>query len=202
MGHAELEAGFIDAAEVGDARHWQPPTLERGTGGPPTAAKLEALEQAAWDEGYKRGREEGRAAAREAAQPQLQQLTTLLSALEQPFDAEAETLTEALAALALEIAQRLTLNALTLQPEALMPIARQALAMLGEHSGPIQLRVPPAAFEALRALEQEPALQARVSADAALGPADVGVDANPVSIDARLTTRVQQLMAGWTEDTP
>lgn len=197
MGRADLDAGFIDAAEVGHAQHWHPPALDPGRGAPPTAAKLEALEQAAWDEGYKRGREEGRTAAREAAQPALQQLTQLIASLDKPFTREADTLPEALSQLALAIAQRLALQVFEQQPEALLPVARQALAMLEEQASPVHLRAPPAALEALKALQAESPLQLRFSADPSLAPGDLRVESNPLSVDARLASRVQQLVTGW-----
>ena len=54
----------------------------------------------------------------------------------------------------------------------------------------------PAAAAALSALVEQPAGW-RIEADPALGAADVCVDSQPLSIDARLSTRLAQWVADW-----
>lgn len=194
-GFGETGAGYFDAAEASDARHWEPPQLDASR--PPTAAKLESLEQAAWDEGYKRGREEGRTGARETARPQVQALEAVIDALDRPLVRDADQVAEALSELALQIASRLAATQLTVHPEALRSIAQQALALLGEQRAPVRIRVAPTDLEAIRALTEDAAVPARLVADNNLSPGDVMVDSNPLSVDARLATRVQQLAAEW-----
>ncbi|ULQ45643.1 hypothetical protein JN531_011010 [Flagellatimonas centrodinii] len=194
-GFGEIGSGYFDAAEASDARHWEPPQLDASR--PPTAAKLESLEQAAWDEGYKRGREEGRAGAREAARPQVQALQAVIDSFDHPLACDTDAVAEALSELALQIASRLAATHLTAHPETLRTIAEQALALLGEQRAPVRIRVAPSDLEAIRALAEDTAVPTRLVADNNLSPGDIMVDSNPLSVDARLATRVQQLAAEW-----
>jgi len=188
-----------DGAE--QVHQWQAPQLDRpdpraARKSPPTAAHLEALEQAAWDEGYQRGRKEGEAAARKAAEPKIDHLRLLIAALDEPLAADRVRLTDTLCELTVALARTLTEQALALDPAALKPLADKALAALGESRTPVTLRVAPAAAAALSALVDQPAGW-RIEADPALGAADVCVDSQPLSIDARLSTRLAQWVADW-----
>lgn len=195
------EFPFIEADEVAArATHWNPPQLDpapkRNGRAPPTAAHLEALEQAAWDEGYQRGRREGEAAARKLAETKIDHLRALIAALDRPLDVDREALTDTLCQLTVALARTLTEGALTLDPRALIPLAERALGELGESRAPVTLRVPPVAADALAYLVEHRD-DWRIEADPALGPADVCVDSQPVSVDARLSTRLAQWVADW-----
>ena len=113
-----------DGAE--QVHHWQAPQLDRpdpraARKPPPTAAHLEALEQAAWDEGYQRGRKEGEAAARKAAEPKIDHLRLLIAALDEPLAADRAQLTDTLCQLTVALARTLTEQALALDPAAQSP---------------------------------------------------------------------------------
>lgn len=192
---------LIDAEEAGaSAQHWNPPQLDatprRNGKSPPTAAHLEALEQAAWDEGYQRGRREGEAAARKTAETKIDHLRALIAALDRPLQADRDAIAETLCQLTVALARTLTENALTLDPRSLAPLAEKALEMLGESRTPVTLRVSPVAADALAYLV-ESRDDWRIEADPALGPADVCVDSQPVSVDGRLSTRLAQWVADW-----
>lgn len=192
---------LLDDELLSHAQHWQAPQLDRpdpraARKTPPTAAHLEALEQAAWDEGYQRGRKEGEAAARKAAEPKIDHLRWLIAALDQPLDTDRIQLTETLCQLTVALARTLTEQALTLDPAALRPLAEKALSEIGEQRKPVTLRVAPAAAAALSALIEHPS-EWRIVGDASLGPADVCVDSQPLSVDARLSTRLSQWVADW-----
>ncbi|WP_029889697.1 FliH/SctL family protein [Polycyclovorans algicola] len=191
----------FEAESPEQIHHWQAPQLDRpdpraARKSPPTAAHLEALEQAAWDEGYQRGRKEGEAAARKSAEPKIDHLRLLIAALDEPLAADRAQLTDTLCQLTVALARTLTEQALMLDPAALKPLADKALAALGESRGPVTLRVAPAAAEALKQLVETPS-DWRIEADPTLGAADVCVDGDPLSIDARLSTRLAQWAADW-----
>ncbi|MGC8806338.1 MAG: FliH/SctL family protein [Thiomonas sp.] len=161
---------IIPREDAQTARRWQPQDMgdqtasasgaaRQTTGGPPTAQQFEAVYAQAeaqgreegraaghaqgYSEGYAAGHAEGLAAGRAQAQQEREALRGLVERLAQPvaaLDAEAET---ALVALALELARQVVLHELRTQPEAILPIVRQALAAFPAQAGTPGLRLHP-----------------------------------------------------------
>jgi flagellar assembly protein FliH len=151
----------------------QPPTAAPARPGnsPPTAEQYEAVYAQAealgreegraaghaqgYSEGFAAGHAEGLAAGRDQAQQERQTLRSLAERLAQPVaavDAEVET---ALVALALEVARQVVLHELRTQPEAIVPIVRQALAAFPARAGTPELRLHPQDVELLRGAAPE-----------------------------------------------
>ncbi|WP_298289517.1 FliH/SctL family protein [Thiomonas sp.] len=167
---------IIPKEDAQSARRWQPQdmtaappadTRARQPGAvPPTAQQYEAVYAQAEARGFAEGRDagleqgrregfaagqaEGLQAGRQQAQQEREALRAMMSRLTQPLaqlDAEAET---ALVALALELARQVVLHELRTQPEALVPIVRQALAACPAQAGAAALRLHPQDVELLR----------------------------------------------------
>jgi flagellar assembly protein FliH len=101
----------------------------------PTASELEAIQQQAHDEGYQAGAERARVEA-ERLQQLAQRYSQAISTIE-------ESVAEDLLGLALDIAKHLLREALTVKPELILPVVREALASLSEpRQNPVLLLNP------------------------------------------------------------
>lgn len=169
-------SSIIPKENAQSARPWQPQDMDaqhppaggatrQTASGPPTAQQFEAVYAQAEAQGHEEGRaaglEEGRRegfaagqlegleAGRAQAQKECDSLRELIDRLVQPvaaLDVEAES---ALVALALELARQVVLHELRIQPEAILPIVRKALAAFPVHAGTPGLRLHPQDVELL-----------------------------------------------------
>lgn len=200
-----VEAGIdtvLRAEESGFATRWEMPLLLVKPPEPPTAEQLEAIQQAAYDEGYARGHAEGQAAGQAAgysagithAHEQAQRMRELVEHLAQPLgdiDAEVE---RTLIALTIELARRLVGDALQLDPALTAQTVRSALASLG---APREARVllNPEDADVVREVMASEGQEVpwRIVADAKLGRGDCRVLTESGQVDALLDTRQASL---------
>jgi flagellar assembly protein FliH len=118
---------------------------------PPTAADVEAIERAAYDEGFACGRAEGEtrghAEALERAEASLrsqaEHLASILQTLASPLqdlDAQVE---QALVTLALSVARQLVRRELKIDPGQVIAVVREAVSALPLASGELRLYLHP-----------------------------------------------------------
>ena len=134
-----ISSDRFEEAAFSQARRWEMPLLsvaETVEAAPPmpTAEELEAIEKAAYEEGFQRGYNEGRAEGRrsgeQAVRDEAQRLRKLVDHLAQPLadiDADVE---RTLVALTIEVARRLVDDQLRLDPTLTANAVRQAVASL------------------------------------------------------------------------
>ena len=84
------------------------------------------------------------------------------------------------------------------QPQALLPVIREALDMLVDESRPVTVRLNPADFELLdEALRTEHGAHSRIQwlGDASIAPGDVKVESGGAEIDGGLDKRWRRAVA-------
>lgn len=188
-----------------DAQRWDlPPLGEPGarksidTGSeplpqPPSLEEIEAIQREAHEEGFAAGRAEGLAAAQAEMRRLQARLEGILDAFSQPLSQLEGELEQALVELAARIAGALTRQAYREQPELLARLTREAIDSLGERPRSLEVRLHPEDLDAV-----EPLLPANTGArligDPALARGDVRVHAEDVRLDARLATRIEQIL--------
>ena len=172
------------------AQRWAMPSLEPPRP-PPTAAEVQGIETAAYEEGFARGKAEGYAAGAGLAREQAERLRLLLEHLSRPiaeFNAEVEN---AMVALTIEVARRLTNARIELDPEVTAGVVREALEALGDTPREARVHLNPAELEALKGVLAPPTdgPKWRFVADAGLHRGDCRIVTEGGSVDARLDTR-------------
>lgn len=215
---------FIPSEEVGDVTRWQfgavdgsEPVL------PPSGAEAEeplpppgigeaehlALLEQAREEAFARGVEHGQAQAglewqqrmddyvagqgREAAQRLEQLAGTLEAALNEVQQRMAQEVLE----LACDIARQVVRQEISGNPNALLPVVREALGMLVGEARPATVRLSPQDWETLEQPLREEFASAKVQwlADAAVPPGDCLVESAGTVVDGSLDKRWRRAIA-------
>ncbi len=143
-------------------RTWKPPDLnrserpggrERGADRAPAEAlsglppewrdELEQLRQRVHSEAYSVGYEEGRRAGIIAAERAAEDLRRIVRRLSESLVELEPRVESALVALALEIARRVVLREITVEPDTLIGVVRETLRRVPIPHGPLRLRLHP-----------------------------------------------------------
>jgi flagellar assembly protein FliH len=169
----------------------------------PTAAELEALREGARAEGYEEGLQEGRAAGRaeayDAGRAELaleqENLRAIAATFSQAVTAADETIASDVLDLALHLARSMVRTALTVRPELIIPIVREAIDYLPVLQAPAILALHPEDIEIVRtALSDELDKGGwRVVADPQVGRGGCKVDTASNQIDAQAAARWARL---------
>lgn len=159
----------------------------------PTAAEIERVHQAAHDEGRAAGLAEGRQAGR-AASAQLQQLLAAANREMRGWDAR---IAGELVDLAVEIAQQVVREALSVKRELIVPVVRDAIAQLPLLSVPARLAVHPADAELVREElgEQLSQLGWKVIEEETVERGGCRVEGGATRIDATVAVRWERVLA-------
>jgi len=204
----------VSAAPVGPVRmlgnspelkRWEMPTLdapgsarnpteiEEPLPQPPSLEEIEAIQNAAHEEGFAAGHAEGLAQAQAEMRRLQARLEGILDAFSRPLGDLEGDVEQALTELAARIAGALVRHAYTLDPALIAGLTREALDSLGEKPRQVEVRLHPEDLDAV-----EPLLPAasgvRMIADPALARGDLRVHAEDVRLDARLSTRLEQIL--------
>ena len=185
----------ITAETVGRAAQlWELPSLV-DPDPPPTAAELQEIETAAYEEGFARGKAEGYAAGAAIAREQAERLRLLLEHLARPIAELDEEVERTLVALAIEVARRLTNAQIELDPGVTASVVREALEALGDTPRDARVHLNPAELEALRGILEPPTEgpKWRFVADNTLHRGDCRIVTDGGQVDARLDTREASL---------
>ncbi|MEQ1439329.1 FliH/SctL family protein [Fontimonas sp. SYSU GA230001] len=185
-------AEVLQAESLGPGlARWQLPRFDQG--GPPTAQRLEDIEAAAYQEGLQRGQAEGFAVGQKAALAQAQRLQTLIEHMARPLAHLDEETEQALVELASAIARRILGEELSLRPERVVGMVREALAGVPPMPRSVRINVHPDDVALVRE-HVRPAHEIKdyeVVGDATLKRGDCRVVTESSQIDARLDERVR-----------
>ncbi|MDR3065334.1 MULTISPECIES: FliH/SctL family protein [Comamonas] len=172
--------------------------------------QLQQMLEQARAEGHAQGLAEGRAQTQQQWQQHLddhingagresaQRVDGVLQGLEDSFKQLQSGMAQELLNLACDIARQVVRQELRSQPQALLPVIRQALDMLVEESRPVTVRLNPADFELLdEALRAEHGAHSRIQwlGDASIESGDVKVESGGAEVDGSLDKRWRRAVA-------
>ncbi len=184
-----------------DVKRWELPNLGPGSvmsgaanaAAQPTVHELEALEQQAREEGYAAGLAEGRAAAQQQLGQRMAGLDALYHAATRPLLLLDDQAAEELAQLAVVVARRVIMHELSVAPERIAGIVRQAAAALPLATRELRVHLHPQDL----ALLQELGTAERhwqLLADPALARGDCRLESEHSRLDARVETRLAAII--------
>lgn len=216
--HHRMYTRFIPGEEIGAVAAWKfgslgapapepllvaPSEPEPEAEPQPEPEPEEARLQRAFDAGHAAGYASGHADAARVGHEQLdayvsgqarEHATHLASAvqqLQQRLSASEQQLARQVLELAAELARQVVRRELATQPDAVLPVVREALALLGADHQPATVRLHPVDLEAVGAAlrAQYADLPIAWSADAALERGGCVVEAGGTLVDGQLPTR-------------
>jgi flagellar assembly protein FliH len=173
-------------------------------------ARVEQMLAQARAEGHAQGLELGRAQARQEWQQRLddyvagagrssaRRVDAVIEGLDSGFRQLQASMAQDLLQLACDIARQVVRQELRSQPQALLPVVREALDMLVTEGRPATIRLNPADFEALdEALRREHGAHSRIQwlADAGVAVGGVKVESGGAEVDAGLDKRWHRAVA-------
>ncbi len=183
-------------------------------------AEQQALLQQAHDEGHALGLADGRAQERLAAQQRLdeyvagqgreaaERLAQVAQSLQDSLAGMQQAMAQEVLQLACDIARQVVRREVQGNPQAMLPVVREALDMLAAESRPATVRLHPGDWAALEKPLREEFASPRIEwqADAAVQPGDCLVESAGMQIDGTLDKRWRRaiaalgLTAAWRED--
>lgn len=174
-----------------------------GNLGLPTADDIERMHNAARAAGYEEGRQDGYAEGRAAIQAEADRMTALAANFEQALTALDQNIADHVLALAIELAGQVLRRTLEADPDALLPVVREALASLPVHHGHVALHVHPDDAEAMQLHFGQHFSQAgwHVVPDTQIQPGGCYLKAGSSEVDATLSTRWKRVLEAIGVDT-
>ena len=172
--------------------------------------QLEKLLEQAREEGHAQGLAEGRAQAQQQWQQRMddhisgegresvRRVNSVLQGLEDNFKQMQSATAQELLNLACDIARQVVRQELRSQPQALLPVIREALDMLVEESRLVTVRLNPADFKVLdEPLRVEHGVHSRIQwvGDASIAAGDVKVKSGGAEIDGGRDKRWRRAVA-------
>mgnify|MGYP002338647500 CR=1 FL=1 len=182
-----------DASSEPDYRVWRAPRV--GNAAAAEADAQASAEAQARERGYEAGLAEGRAAGQEEINARMERLTALLQALERPLDSVEEDTQRVLAELACSVAGQLVRREMSRDPDAIVPVVREAMETLQAESEAPEIRLHPEDAPLVREAFQTQCDEGnwRIVDDQTLSRGDCWVRAGHTSIDARLESRIRRV---------
>ncbi len=164
---------------------------------PVTARQLEEIQEQARQEGFQQGLQEGRETGQEELLSRARQLEQILKTLDKPLEELDNSVEQQLAQLAMLVARQLVRRELKTDPEQVIGIVREALAVLPVAARDVQLALNPEdagiVREALSLHEGEQAI--RIVEDPVQSRGGCRVMTRTSQIDATIETRLNSVIA-------
>lgn len=178
----------------GTVLRWTAPGLEpqqiEAPPAPPSVEELQAIEQAAYDEGFARGHADGLATGQGEIRRMAAQIEGILDSFTRPLARLDSEVGDALGALAIRIAGALIGPAYVADPTLLANLVREALDAAGSNARDVELRLHPDDLAVVTPL-LNPAATVRFTADPALARGELRLHSESVRIDGTLAARLQ-----------
>ena len=209
MGASDTNAfsPLIPKEKQGEAASWEFQPLE----GQPAfgRAPMTVHDRRAFERGVEQGRREAFAAAAAQRQSQAQSIERVLADLRARFaDLESHG-ADALLELALTIARQVVRHDVSINRDAVLPVLREAVAMVIDQQAHPRVHLNPHDFETIRAdLEADGLFRGcRFIPDGQVGPGSCRVETAVGEVDGRLESRWRRVVAEalgverpWTEE--
>lgn len=201
MGASDRFSQTIPKDQVGDSAPFELRPLAAGRrvgSSAPLSARPTDAERTR--EGYEAGKAQGYADAQRSAQQaraaDVQRLERLIAGLQGEFEDLTARTADALLDLAVDIAAQVLRHEVQTRRETILPVVREALALVEQARAQPTLRLAPADIELVRAaLQDDGQLQGcRIVADAAIVPGGCRIESSSGEIDASLATRWRRVL--------
>ncbi|MBV6416147.1 MAG: hypothetical protein CMLOHMNK_00678 [Steroidobacteraceae bacterium] len=193
---------------MSEAARWAPPAVQGRLVSRfqdrPTAADLDEIGRAAWEEGHANGLRDGLAAAAADAQrlrgeldAKLAQVSALLDSLGRPVGELDEETVRQLATLAMTVGRHLVRRELRIEPSQVIGILRDTVAMLPAAAQEVRVHLHPEDARLVNAALAAPASGRawEIVEDPVLARGGCRVTARHTRIDASLEGRIQAAIA-------
>lgn len=191
---------FLSREAAGTARAWDVPDVAAAAPKAKprfsTARELEAIQQAAREEGYAQGLQEGRNAAATTLRQKLAALEHIFSTLHAPLEKLDDEVMRELTQLSATVAMQLIQRELSLQPDMVADCVRRAIERVPMGDDRLRVHVHPedaALLDELRALEDIDRPW-RVIGDATMTRGGCRVETAVSSVNATLEARLGTLL--------
>lgn len=165
---------------------------------PVTARQLEEIQEQARQEGFQQGLQQGRDKGREELLDHVRYLEQIIKTLDKPLDELDDSVEQQLAELAMLVARQLVRRELKTDPQQVISVVRDALAVLPVAARDVQLALNPedAAIvrDALSLHEGEQAI--RIVEDPVQSRGGCRVVTSTSQVDATVEARLNSVIAG------
>ena len=165
---------------------------------PPSVEDLQALEKAAYEEGFSRGHEEGMAAGQADVRRMIAQIEGILDGFTRPLARLDGEVADALGDLAVRIAGVLLGRAYAADPTLLADLVREALDAVGTTNREVELRLHPDDLGVL-APHLAGLSGVRLTSDVALARGELRLHSEGMRIDGTLAARLQACLDALVE---
>ena len=181
---------------------WVAPTIVPAQG-PLTTEKIEAIRKNAYEEGFAEGLDDGRRRGGLALDQLLVDIDRILGDLTEPLKILDHEVEIALAELAVSVAGQVIRRELRTEPEQVVDIVRQALAILPISKRAIEIRLHPDDLDTVRSAydKTDRELTWQLIEDPTLSQGDVVVSAGSAVVDGRLDERLRRVFEAFVEST-
>ena len=172
----------------------------------PTIDDITAIQEQARQEGYAMGRSEGHAAGlaegRELAAVETARLSSLADSFTAELDRADETISQQVLDLTVDLARAVVKSALTIRPELILPIVKEAVRYLPSLQQPALLYLNPADVELVQSRMGNELMKMgwQLTDDPDLEPGSCRAETPNTQIDSSLSTRWQRLTAALGKD--
>jgi len=223
--HKDKENPFFSSEKAAAADLWTPPEVSGqsinaeqidalrkpkqsvNVNTPVTAQDLEEIRKAAYQEGFARGQADGKAESKSQQQSIIDSMNTLLSQCQQQLGNFDEQICEQLVTMTISIAKQVIRRELSIEPEQIMAVIRDAINCLPSSSEKLLLKLHPddAVFvRDIYNLDDEPDRTWKIFEDPGMqrGGCIVNSESSVVNadLDHRIAAIVSQLLGGERND--
>jgi flagellar assembly protein FliH len=188
---------FIPKEQVGEAASWEFASLTGETVARGAPAQMTERERRAFERGREQGHAEGQAAERRVKIELGAKVGPLIDHMRAGFAELQEDGADALLELAFTIARQVVRREITLQRDALLPVAREAVSLIVDQHAHPRVFVNPQDLALLRADFEADGLfkGCRFIADARIARSGCRVETAQSEVDATLATRWERVLA-------
>ena len=201
MGASDRFSRTISKDKIGGTANWELRPLAGGTrvaGSAPLSVRGSGAgrEQSGYEAGRAQGYADVMRSAQQARTADLQRIESLLTGLQSRFDELAAQAADRLVELALEIAGQVLRQEIQTRRDAILPVVREALAMIIEAHAHPTVRLSPTDLELVRdALRADGQFHGcRFLADGSIQPGGCRVESPQAEVDATLATRWRRVV--------
>ena len=195
----------IPKDQVGDAASWEMRSLGETAQVSRNAAGLwSERERRAFERGREQGSLETARAAQQVRADHMERIGRVIADLQVALDELASRGADALLDLALEVARQVLRRELALRRDTALPVVREAIALIADHTAHPRVHLSPQDYELVSAeLEADASHRGcRFMADPSVPPGGCRIDTRESEIDATLETRWRRVISALGIDDP